>query len=128
MEGAATVAREDPQASQSNALTKAYMCPTLRGRLSSQRIDGTDHAQRPLVEHMRVDHGGLDVGVAEKFLHGADVLAGFQQMSSEAMAEAVGCEPDRQTRLPHSLLYRALDTLFVNVVSPSVPLRGSCEK
>jgi len=50
----------------------------------SQRIDRTDHAHRALVKHVRVDHGGLHVGVAEEFLHGADVLAGFQQMSGES--------------------------------------------
>ena len=46
-------------------------------RDTSQRVDGTDHAHGADVQDMRVDHGGLDVGVAEKFLHRADVLAGF---------------------------------------------------
>ena len=44
-------------------------------RRDSQRVHRTDHAQRPFVENMRVDHRGLDVGVAEQRLHGADVLA-----------------------------------------------------
>jgi len=47
-------------------------------RDTSQRVDGTDHAHGAFVQDMRVDHGGLDVGVAEKFLHRADILAGFQ--------------------------------------------------
>ena len=41
----------------------------------SQRVHGTDDAHRPFVENMRVDHRGLDVGVAEQRLNGADVLA-----------------------------------------------------
>ena len=69
---------------------------------------------------MRVDHGGLDVGVAEKFLHRADVLAGFQQMGGEAVPKAVRREANRQPGLPYGFLHRALDALFVNVVSPDV--------
>jgi len=49
------------------------------GRDMSQRVDGTDYAHGTFVQDMRVDHGGLDVGMAEKLLHRADVLAGFQQ-------------------------------------------------
>jgi hypothetical protein len=29
------------------------------------------------VEHVRVNHGGLDVFVAQEFLDGADVISGF---------------------------------------------------
>ena len=61
----------------------------------SQRVDGTDHAQGAFVQDMRVDHGGLDVGLAEKFLHRADVLAGFQQMGGEAVPKAVRREANR---------------------------------
>ena len=50
-------------------------------RDTSKRIDGTDHAHGAFVQDMRVDPGGLDVGVAEKFLHRADVLADFPQHS-----------------------------------------------
>ena len=45
------------------------------GSRNSKRVHGTDDAHRPFVENMRVDHRGLDVGVAEQRLHGADVLA-----------------------------------------------------
>ena len=37
------------------------------------------------VEHMRVDHRGLEVAVAEEFLHGADVVAGLQKMGREGV-------------------------------------------
>jgi hypothetical protein len=35
---------------------------------------------------MSVNHGGLHVGVSEQFLHGADVVAGHEQMRCKAMA------------------------------------------
>ena len=41
------------------------------GSRYSQRVHRTDHAQRPFVEHMRVNHGRFDVGVPEQRLHGA---------------------------------------------------------
>ena len=48
-------------------------------RDTSQRIDGTDHAHGAFVQDMRVDHGSLDVSVAEKFLHRAEILTDFPQ-------------------------------------------------
>ena len=63
-----------------------------------QRVHRAHHPHWPLVEHMRVDHGGLHFGVAEQRLHGADVLPRLQQMRGEA--ETVRREPYGQTRLP----------------------------
>jgi hypothetical protein len=43
-------------------------------RTLSRRLQGiyrTYHAQGAFVRDMGIDHGGLDVGVAEKFLHRA---------------------------------------------------------
>jgi hypothetical protein len=38
------------------------------------------------LQHMRIDHGSADVLVSQKFLHGMDVIAIFQQMRCKAMA------------------------------------------
>jgi len=38
---------------------------------------------------MRVDHRRLHVRVAEKFLHRADVVPGFQQVCGKRVAEAM---------------------------------------
>lgn len=38
---------------------------------------------------MGVDHGGFDVAVAEEFLDGADVVAVFDEVGGEGMAEGV---------------------------------------
>ncbi len=37
------------------------------------------------LHHMEVDHGGFDAGMAKQVLDGADVGAGLQKMSGEAM-------------------------------------------
>ena len=47
-------------------------------QLGSQSIDGTDHAQRSLIEHVRVDHSRLHLRVPQQRLHRPDVLARFQ--------------------------------------------------
>ena len=41
--------------------------------------------QPRFVQDVGVDHGGRDIGVAEQFLHRADVLAGFEQMGGEGV-------------------------------------------
>ena len=46
-------------------------------------------ARRSQSADVRVDHGGLDVGVAEQFLHGADVGAELQQMRGEGVTQRV---------------------------------------
>ena len=38
---------------------------------------------------MSINLGGADVGVAQEFLYGTQVAAGFQQMTGERMAEQV---------------------------------------
>ncbi len=44
----------------------------------SQGIRGTNHTHRPLVQHMRVDHGRFHVGMSKQRLYGANVLPGLQ--------------------------------------------------
>ena len=43
--------------------------------MPSKRVHRADDAHGTLVEHMRVDHRGFDVGMSEQRLNGADVLA-----------------------------------------------------
>ena len=38
---------------------------------------------------MGVDHGGLHIAVAQQFLHGADIVAIFQQVRRETAPERV---------------------------------------
>ena len=54
---------------------------------SGNSRQGALHTHRPLVHHMRIDHGGTNIAVAEQLLNGADVVAVFQQMRGETMAQ-----------------------------------------
>jgi hypothetical protein len=59
------------------------------GQCGEGGVEGTLHASSASVEHVRVDHGGLDAGVAEQFLDGANVIARLQQMRGEGVAKRV---------------------------------------
>ena len=52
-------------------------------------IQWTSYRLRPAVEHMGIDHCGFDILVTEKFLHGADIISCFKQVSGKAMAEGM---------------------------------------
>jgi len=54
-----------------------------------EEIRGAGHASWASVEHMRVDHRGLHVAVAEQLLDRTDVRAPFQQVRGKAMAEGM---------------------------------------
>ena len=41
-------------------------------------IERTSHGQPSSIEHVGIDHRRTDLLVAQPFLHGADVVAGFQ--------------------------------------------------
>lgn len=49
----------------------------------SELVQRTRHPTPALVQHMGVDHRGRNVGVAEKLLHCADVVAAFEQVSGK---------------------------------------------
>ena len=52
-------------------------------------IERAANAQWPLVEDVGIDHGGADIFVAEEFLDGANVVAVFEEMGGERVAEGV---------------------------------------
>ena len=55
----------------------------------SKQIRGTRDACWTSIKHMRVDHRGLHVAVAEKLLDGSNVRPTFQQMGGKAMAKGM---------------------------------------
>jgi hypothetical protein len=65
-------------------------------RISSRwLVEGATDGEGAAVQNVGVDHGRGDVVVAEKFLDGADVVAGFEQVGCKAVPEAVtGCAFD----------------------------------
>jgi hypothetical protein len=59
---------------------------------SGDLIEGASHCHAAAVEHVGVDHGGLDVSVSEEVLDSADVVAVLQKVSGEGMAEGVAAD------------------------------------
>ena len=55
-----------------------------------QEIDRTLYAEATFIQYVCVDHCRPNVFVAQEFLHGSDVVAGFDQMCGEAMPKCVG--------------------------------------
>jgi len=77
-------------------------------------VEGTDDRVQVLLHHVRVDFGGLDVGVAHELLDHTDVDAVFQKMGGKRVPQgmAVAClvMPARST---------AVFTAFCREFSPS---------
>jgi hypothetical protein len=46
-------------------------------------VQRADHAPAALVQNVGVDHRGGNIGMPEQLLHGAYVVAGFEQVSSK---------------------------------------------
>ena len=61
--------------------------------------------------HVGVDHGRFQALVAEKFLHGADIVSVLKEMSGETVSERVHCsrfgDPGQSHSFFESLLQRA---------------------
>jgi hypothetical protein len=55
-----------------------------------------------------VDHGGAHVGVAEQFLDCADIVAVFEEVGGERVAEGVATGVFRDAALPDGFLDGAL--------------------
>ena len=52
-------------------------------------VGGADDAVGAAVEDVGVDHGRLDVAVAEEFLDGADVVSVLEEVGGEGVAQGV---------------------------------------
>ena len=67
---------------------------------------------------MSIDHCGFDIPVSEELLDRPDIVAGFEEVRGEGMAERVASRPGSQAGLDHSVADGSLDERFVNVVAP----------
>jgi hypothetical protein len=74
------------------------------------------------VQHMRVDLGRADVLVAQEFLDRADVVAAFEQVSREAVTEAVAGRALRNASVSRGDADRALHDRLMKMMAP--PLAG----
>ena len=89
------------------------------GGLVERAVD----AEGAAVEDVGVDHGGGDVAVAEELLDGADVVAGFEQVSREAVPQAVASGVLRDLSGAAGITEGALEYGFVQVVPSASPGR-----
>ena len=70
---AGLTARTRPQAELQDRLPCGSFYQISSSR--AQRVHRTAHATLADIEHMRVDHRRLNIGMAKQFLHCADVVA-----------------------------------------------------
>src|SRR5450432_3988469 len=80
-----------------------------RGRAPIHPVKRAAHAVRPLSHHVRVDHRGLEVGMAQQLLHRADVVAILKQVGREAMAQRMATRRLADAGPAHSPLDGTLD-------------------
>src|SRR5438067_13275294 len=79
-------------------------------------VERTAHGLRALAHDVRVDHGGLEIRVAEQLLHRADVVTIFEQGGGKGVPQRVTASALRQSRitprtLPGSLPGRLMQVL-----------------
>ena len=52
-------------------------------------VEWAAHGFRATIQDMSIDHGGLHVLMSEQFLHGPNIVAGFQQLCGERVPERI---------------------------------------
>src|SRR5262252_10895399 len=93
--------------------------PALLGTLLLDEglVEWVAHGFRTTIQDMGIDHGSLHVLMPEQFLHGPNIVAGFQQLRGErvpkGMAGDVFGDPSQASRSA----YRFLQTAFIQVMA-----------
>jgi hypothetical protein len=91
----------------------------------SESIQRTLHAIGAALQHVRVDHGGADIGVAQQLLDGADIVAGFEQMGGKAMAKGVATNFFGETGVDDGRLDPLLEKVLVTVMTAEHVIAGA---
>ena len=81
-----------------------------------ERVERAQHSATALVEHMRVDHRRLHVGMTEQFLHRADVVARLQEVCCKRVAQHMRRAGLVDASAPRSDRDRALNAVLVQVM------------
>ncbi len=58
-------------------------------------IQWTDHAAPTFIQDMGVDHVGGNIRTAQRFPHGADVVAALREMGGECVTQGMGRDRHR---------------------------------
>jgi len=88
--------------------------------VGGELVDGAEDGSGAAVEDVGVDHRGIEVCVAEEFLDGADVGAGFQEMGGEGVAEGVAGGGLEDFGAGDGVADKALEDGFVEVVASAL--------
>jgi len=57
--------------------------------MSLESISGGADGAGASIEDVGVDHGGLEIGMAEKFLHSSNIVPVLEKVGGKAMAKGV---------------------------------------
>ena len=96
--------RDAPSSSPVSHLRSVHGGPTRR----TQSIEGAYRAELVPCCDVGVDHRRLKIRMAEKLLHGPDVVAGLHQVSREAVPQRVNGRSLLNTRLAERSAEHAL--------------------
>lgn len=86
--------------------------------MHSQGTQGAAHATPTFIQHMRVDHRGSDIRMAQQLLHSANVVTGFKQMGGKAMAQYMRCARFGDSSGSYSPPHHALQQFFICHCAP----------
>ena len=85
---------------------------------NSEQIGRARHAGRATIEHMRIDHRGLQIAVAQEVLDSANVGTSFQQVGCKAMAKGVASGRFADPCCSHRGANRPLNDRRVEMMPP----------
>jgi len=105
-------------------------------RVNRSLVERTADRQAAAIQNVGIDHGGLDILVAEEFLNGSDIVPGFEQVRGKAMPECVTTrglgEAGQTHRVPSFHSGQALTARWRLLSSTwwrrLTPVRGSIER
>ena len=87
-------------------------------------VQGALHGSPTTIEDMGIDHGRRNILMSEEFLNGADIVACFQQMSGEAMAEGMTTDGLVGLGSQDCLMDRLLKATLVSVMASNLAGSG----
>ena len=97
------------------------LCPLL---FAASRVQRATHSPSPAVEHMRVDHRRPHVFMSQKFLHGADIVTIFEQVSRKRMPECMATSALYDSGGRNGSLNGDLNRIPRNMMSPFFSASG----
>ena len=81
----------------------------------SEAVNGTAHAERAAIEHVRVHHRRADVGMTQQLLYRSNVVPVLKHVRRKRMPKRVWTHSLGDTRSPGRVRHRLLDDRFVKV-------------